>query len=80
MEPDILLIDEVLAVGDESFQKKCFTKMKQAKNKNVTIVFVSHNLDWIKLICDRVLLLKHGKIIADGPPRKVISAYHSQLK
>jgi ABC-type polysaccharide/polyol phosphate transport system ATPase subunit len=80
LEPEILLIDEVLAVGDESFQKKCFAKMKQAKNKNVTIVFVSHNLDWIKLICDRVLLLKHGKIIADGPPRKVISAYHSQLK
>jgi len=79
MEPDILLIDEVLAVGDESFQKKCFAKMKQAKKSGITIVFVSHNLDWIKLICDRVLLLKHGKIIADGPPRQVISAYISNM-
>ena len=79
MNPDILLIDEVLAVGDENFQKKCFAKMKQAKKSGITIVFVSHNLDWIKLICDRVLLLKHGKIIADGPPRQVISAYISNM-
>ncbi|MBI5357156.1 ABC transporter ATP-binding protein [Candidatus Collierbacteria bacterium] len=77
MEPDILLIDEVLAVGDESFQKKCFAKMKQAKNKGITVVFVSHNLDWIKLICDRVLLIQHGKIIADRSPWRAISAYHS---
>ncbi len=77
MEPDILLIDEVLAVGDESFQKKCFARMEQAKNKGITIVFVSHNLDWIKLICDRVILLKHGKIIADGAPRRAISSYHA---
>ena len=78
MNPDILLIDEVLAVGDENFQKKCFAKMKQAKKSGTTIVFISHNLDWIKLICDRVVLLRHGRIAADGPPRQVISTYHSQ--
>ena len=80
MDPDILLIDEVLAVGDESFQKKCFQKMKAVKNTGTTIVFVSHNLDWIKLICDRVILLHHGRIAADGSPRQVISTYHSQIK
>lgn len=75
MNPDILLIDEVLAVGDESFQKKCFAKMKQVKNNGTTIVFVSHNLDWIKSICSRVFLINHGKIIIDTSAGSAISAY-----
>lgn len=78
MNPDILLIDEVLAVGDEDFQKKCFAKMKQIKKTGATIVFVSHNLDWVKLICDRAILLQHGRILSDDSPSKVISAYHSK--
>lgn len=80
MNPDILLIDEVLAVGDESFQRKCFRKMKELKKNNITIVFVSHNLDWIKLICNRAILLDSGKIKASGAPEKIISIYHHGKK
>jgi len=75
LEPDILLIDEVLAVGDESFQKKCFSKMKQVKNSGTTIVFVSHNLEWINKLCNRVIFLEGGKIQFDGPPQQSISQY-----
>lgn len=79
MEPDILLIDEVLAVGDEEFQRRCFTKMKALKKKGTTIVFVSHNLDWVALMCDRVMLLTHGRIEADGAPRTVIATYRHRV-
>lgn len=75
MDPDILLIDEVLAVGDESFQKKCFAKMNQIKTSNKTIVFVSHNLDWISKLCSRAIFLQGGKIQFDGPPRQAINRY-----
>lgn len=77
--PDILLIDEVLAVGDESFQHKCFRKMKELKNQKTTIVFVSHNLEWIKLICDRVLLFNKGQIVIEGTASSTISAYRRRL-
>ena len=80
LEPDILLIDEVLAVGDESFQKKCFSKMKQVKNSGTTIVFVSHNLEWINKLCNRVIFLEGGKIQFDGTPQQTILAYRSQVK
>src|SRR3990167_11312740 len=79
LEPDILLIDEVLAVGDESFQKKCFAKMKQVKNNGTTIVFVSHNLEWISALCSRAIWLEHGKIQKDGLPKQVISAYQASI-
>ena len=75
MEPDILLIDEVLAVGDEQFQKKCFAKMNQIKNSGKTIVFVSHNLDWIKKLCSRTIFLRSGKIQFDGPPSQTVNHY-----
>lgn len=79
LEPDILLIDEVLAVGDESFQKKCFSKMKQVKNSGTTIVFVSHNLEWISALCSRAIWLQHGTIQKDGLPKQVISAYQASI-
>jgi ABC-type polysaccharide/polyol phosphate transport system ATPase subunit len=79
LEPDILLIDEVLAVGDESFQKKCFAKMKQVKARGTTIVFVSHNLEWISALCSRAIWLQHGTVQKDGLPKQVISAYHSSI-
>jgi len=75
LEPDILLIDEVLAVGDESFQKKCFAKMKQVKHSGTTIVFVSHNLEWINKLCSRVIFLEGGKIQFDGTPQQTINHY-----
>lgn len=73
-DPDILLVDEVLAVGDLNFQKKCLDKMRSfAKEK--TIVFVSHNLDAVKSICSRVLYIDKGSIIKDGKPNEVINLY-----
>ncbi|MHB8727698.1 MAG: ABC transporter ATP-binding protein [Sulfuricaulis sp.] len=65
LEPEILVIDEVLAVGDSMFQKKCLGKMEQAGNEGRTILFVSHNMNAVEQLCSRVILLDHGKIIRD---------------
>ncbi|PIN77593.1 hypothetical protein COV14_05595 [Candidatus Woesearchaeota archaeon CG10_big_fil_rev_8_21_14_0_10_33_12] len=73
--PDILLIDEVITVGDESFQKKSFNKIENLKNNGKTIVFVSHSMEQIKTICDKAIFLKDGKIKTIGYPDKVIALY-----
>ena len=73
--PDILLIDEVIAVGDESFQKRSFNKIKNLKNNGKTIVFVSHSMEQIKIVCDKAIFLKDGKIKTMGYPNKVITLY-----
>ncbi len=73
--PDILLIDEVFAVGDESFQKNCQNKINESKAEGKTIVFVSHNLDMVKQLCQRSLLLNEGRIITIGNTEKVINDY-----
>lgn len=75
LEPEILIIDEVLAVGDIRFQKKCINKMHEAGEKGRTVVFVSHNMEAINRLCERVILLDKGKILQDGPTRQVISTY-----
>ena len=75
MNPDILLIDEVLAVGDKNFQEKCLIKMREFAMGEKSIVFVSHNLEAIKAICDRVILVDHGQLKADGKPKAVIENY-----
>ena len=77
--PDILLIDEVFAVGDEAFQKKCQNKINEFKADGKTIVFVSHNLDTIKQLCQRSLLLNEGQIVMMGNTEKVINAYLETL-
>ena len=77
MNPDILLIDEVLAVGDKNFQEKCLLKMEEFAKGSKSIVFISHNLDAIKKICNWVILLDRGQIKASGKPEKVISSYLS---
>ena len=75
---DIFLIDEVLAVGDAAFQKKCMARMKELKNKhNKTIIFVSHNEHAVKNFCDRAILLREGKIAADDTPDLIFNQYHS---
>lgn len=79
VEPEILLIDEILAVGDASFQKKCLEKMNEFKKNKVTIVFVSHNLGAIKDFCQRAIWLERGKIKEEGEPEKVITAYQTSL-
>ncbi len=73
----ILLIDEVLSVGDASFQKKCTDYFKSVKkDRNTTIVFVSHSEETVKKICDRAILLSGGKIIAEGDTKEVFKKYH----
>ena len=68
VDADILLIDEILAVGDSNFQRKCFNRLNQIKQNGVTIVIVSHSLDQIKAICNRVIWLEDGVIREDGTP------------
>lgn len=79
VNPDILLIDEILAVGDENFQKKCLQKISGFKNEGKTIVIVSHDLGTIETICDRVYLLDNGLLVSEGHPVNVISEYHKIL-
>jgi lipopolysaccharide transport system ATP-binding protein len=75
VDPDILLTDEVLAVGDEAFQRKCLDHIAGLRRRGVTIVFVSHALEAVRGLCRRVIWLDHGKVIADGPAGAVIDRY-----
>jgi ABC-type polysaccharide/polyol phosphate transport system ATPase subunit len=79
IDPDILLVDEVLAVGDETFQKKCIKKIHEMKKAGKTIVFVSHDLKSIEELCDFVYLLHNGRLVKEGKPVDVISEYHKLL-
>jgi ABC-type polysaccharide/polyol phosphate transport system ATPase subunit len=76
---DVLLLDEVLAVGDEAFQEKCFATFERFKDEKKTIVFVSHALDMVSRFCDRVLLLQNGVMRALGPPDDVIDVYREHV-
>jgi len=78
--PDTLLIDEVLAVGDEAFKKKCQDKMNQFKAEGKTIVFVSHALNTVKELCQRTMLLNEGQIVTMGDTEKVIDHYLAMLQ
>jgi lipopolysaccharide transport system ATP-binding protein len=75
LEPDILIVDEVLAVGDSDFQKKCLGKMKEVSSQGRTILFVSHNLTAVESLCNKAIFLKSGQILDDGPVKKVINSY-----
>ncbi|MDR0463050.1 MAG: ABC transporter ATP-binding protein [Pseudomonadales bacterium] len=77
---DILLVDEILAVGDEKFQKKCYDKMKQFQKEGKTIVLVTHNLEKIRDFCDRAAYIKHGKLIAVNQAKKVADEYLVDIK
>lgn len=78
-DPDILIVDEALAVGDELFQRKCFSKIEALRSKGVTILFVSHAGGTVIELCDRALLLDAGQLLMDGSPRAVVSMYHKLL-
>lgn len=80
IETDIVLIDEVLAVGDNKFREKCVARIERIKEQGTTFIVVSHNLDLIKRLCSRVIWLEHGKIIADGKPEEVLEGYHNLAK
>ena len=75
LEPEILLIDEVLAVGDARFQKKCLNKMEDIAHGGRTVIFVSHNMAAVTRVCQRALFLDAGRIVSDGPAHSVVSAY-----
>jgi ABC-type polysaccharide/polyol phosphate transport system ATPase subunit len=75
LDPDILLLDEVLAVGDAAFQEKCLTRIAELKRRGTTIVFISHDLGAVERICDRVILMRRGEIVTSGSPRAAIDEY-----
>ena len=74
---DTLLVDEVLSVGDQEFQKKCLGKMGEVAKDGRTVVLVSHNMAAIQNLCERVLLLQDGKLLRDGAPDDIIAKYLS---
>ena len=75
LEPEILLVDEVLAVGDAEFQKRCLGKMQEIGASGRTVLFVSHSMPSVTRLCDRVILLEGGTVVADGPSIDVVSKY-----
>jgi len=75
-EPKILIVDEALAVGDAHFSAKCTKALRERKEKNMSIIYVSHDLNSLKLLCDRVILLNKGEVIKDGTPEDVINSYN----
>src|SRR5690242_6302520 len=75
LQPEILVVDEVLAVGDAAFQKKCLGKMQDVATGGRTVLFVSHNMAAIARLCRRALLLQQGSVVADGPVQRVVSSY-----
>ena len=77
LEPEILIVDEVLAVGDTSFQKKCLNKMHSVGKEGRTVLFVSHNLSAVTSLCQRALWLNQGQVVSDGPSQQTVSEYLS---
>ncbi|HET9886596.1 MAG TPA: ABC transporter ATP-binding protein [bacterium] len=78
VDPEVLLVDEVLGVGDEAFQAKCRERMNLFKSQGRTIILVSHDLNAIGTFCDRALLLERGKLVAEGRPQEVIETYRKR--
>lgn len=75
VDPDVLIVDEALAVGDADFQKKCLKRIESFQQRGKTLVIVSHNMEMINRFCNRAIWLEHGKVIADGPVEQVTKAY-----
>lgn len=79
LEPDVLLVDEVLAVGDAEFQAKCLRRIHELRSRGVTILFISHDLTTVQQLCDAAVLLEKGEVTATGDPAEVVSVYHRRL-
>jgi ABC-2 type transport system ATP-binding protein len=79
LDPDVLLVDEVLAVGDEVFQRKCLDRVRQFQQEGRTIVVVTHAADVVRQVCQRAIVLDHGKLVADGAPGDAIRIFREHL-
>jgi ABC-2 type transport system ATP-binding protein len=79
VDPDVLLVDEVLAVGDEAFQRKCLDRVRQFQHDGRTIVFVTHGVDLVRQICDRAVVLDHGRMIEVGDPSVAVRTFRESL-
>lgn len=80
VEPEILILDEVLSVGDAKFRKKSEKKIMSMMNKGVTVLFVSHSLDQVRRLCDKAIILEHGQIIANGDVQEVSKIYEEKTE
>jgi ABC-2 type transport system ATP-binding protein len=80
IDPDVLLVDEVLAVGDEPFQRKCMDRIRRFQKEGRTIVVVSHALEQIGELCDRAVVLEHGRVVLDGEPRAALSTLRADYE
>ncbi len=79
VEPDMLILDEVLSVGDAKFKKKSEAKLMSLLDKNVTVLFVSHNIDQVLRICNKAIILDHGKVVASGDVKEVAEKYEELI-
>jgi ABC-type polysaccharide/polyol phosphate transport system ATPase subunit len=79
VDPDILIIDEILSVGDAGFQGKCFERIEDFRRRGKTILLVSHSMDNVRKLCDRAMLVHGGRVLEDGPPDRVIARYEELL-
>jgi ABC-type polysaccharide/polyol phosphate transport system ATPase subunit len=80
LEPEVLLVDEVLAVGDATFQQRCIDRMRTVLNEGTTLVFVSHDLATVEGVCERAVWLRDGEVEGDGPVRDVLNSYRQALE
>ncbi len=80
VQPDILIIDEVLSVGDEAFQVKCMDKILEFKRQGKTLLFVSHSAPAVQGLCERALWLDHGELVMDGQAAEVLAAYEGKVR
>jgi ABC-type polysaccharide/polyol phosphate transport system ATPase subunit len=79
VDPQILLVDEILSVGDIGFQEKCFERISKFREAGKTIVMVTHQMDNVKRICERAVLIDHGSILVDGTPGEAIALFHNLM-
>ena len=79
IEPDVLLVDEVLAVGDTEFRNRCHNRMTQMLNRGVTMILVSHNLEEVRNLCGQTIMLFKGEKLVEGPTQKVVEEYHARV-
>jgi ABC-type polysaccharide/polyol phosphate transport system ATPase subunit len=79
VDPDVLIIDEVLGVGDQSFSAKCFARIMEFRNAGKAMMVVSHSLATLGQLCDWGLWLDHGRVVGHGPIREVVQAYSSHV-